>query len=122
MNTVDEILASGWYTDRQGRAWKYDPDFGVWLENPSHEGGVTLLSWVVDAKHVRLLIERDQHRETCVGIDSCEDHPVYFVRVYNGFPKTRFVVYGPHFFDDEQAYFYTLPEAMDAARALAVGE
>lgn len=122
MNTTDEILASRRYTDRRGRDWRYDTKHRFWLATPGFVAGwkVSDFGGPIDGDQMRLLIERDQHRDECVGIDSCEDHPVYFVQVYNGFPKTRFVVYGPHMFDDEQAYFHTLVDAMEAARALAV--
>lgn len=125
--TVDEILATGRYTDKRGRAWNYDPDFDVWVEYSSREDGILDLGWIVDTKDVRLLIERDQHRDECPGLEMCWSHPVPSVLIdvdglfwvspansdamdallsgYNGDPE-----------------YDTLHAAMDAARALAVGE
>lgn len=127
MSTIDEILASGRYTDRLGRRWSSRPSWttpdgrGVW----SHAARLAKVPGgamfnILDPAQMRLLIERDQHRDVCVGIKRCEDHPVHFVQIYHRFPTTRFVVYGPREWDDEKAYFHTLAEAMNAARALAV--
>lgn len=116
--TIEEILATGRYTDRRGRDWAelttvwllLDP--WRWPDKPKRES--------MTVSEMRLLIERDMHRDECPGIRRCDSHPVHFVQVYRGFPVTRFVAYGPNEFDDEQAYFHTLSLAVDAARALAV--
>ncbi|WP_172170988.1 hypothetical protein [Brevibacterium sp. CT2-23B] len=103
MNTVDEILASGRYTDRRGREWQH-AWFGWWTPR----GGVEL-----PPAQMRLLIERDQHRATCPGLWTCTDHPVPAVTLSRTFR--------PRVYVDGEPYAW-FSEAIDAARALAVGE
>ena len=117
--TVDEILATGQYTDKRGRAWNYDPDFDVWVEYSSPEDGILHLGWIVDTKDVRLLIERDQHRGECPGLHDCGDHPVHHAVFYRW--ERAFRVYEPDPNSVETIRCGTLPEAMEAARAWAVG-
>ena len=112
--TVDEILATGRYTDRLDRYWVrgrvYDEH---WYQCQSDQS--------ITDTHMRLLIERDLHRDECEGLRWCEDHPVPFVQTsdYHG----DFAVVDTSLSSDEdQSRHDTLPEAMDAARALAVGE
>lgn len=124
MNTVDEILASGRYVDRRGREWVrrlfLRPNIR-WANIIRDSDGIGWPGEKISDDRMRLLIERDQHRGECVGLKRCEAHPVPFVNAYQMFKPVRFVAYRPNDFDDEIGTFHTLPEAMDAARALAVG-
>lgn len=117
---LEHILATGRYTDRRGRVWKIvrSPLIGTWWGTPRTDD----VKLVLHENKMRLLIERDQHRDECEGLKRCEAHPVPFVNAYQMFKPVRFVAYRPNDFDDEIGTFHTLPEAMDAARALAVGE
>lgn len=115
MSSVDEILATGRYKDRRERKWFKAALSGRW-ESPLRidpEKGQTYLSISRDA--MRLLIERDQHRDECLGLWECTDHPVPRVAViesdYGSFARNS-RVYDQH---------STHSEDMDAARALAVG-
>ena len=114
--TVDETLAEGWYMDRRGKGWERKPSDWWWYQFPSGRR--------LTRDQMRLLIKRDQHRDECHrrGASNCIDHPVpivywndredaWMARPAGGWP--------PH--EDVPLYF-DLPEAMDAARALAVGE
>ena len=117
--TVDEILAEGWYMDRRGKGWERKPSDWWWYQFPSGRR--------LTPPQMRLLIERDQHRDECEGIAFCESHPVYRVVIYD---PGEFVIFVP--FDSiPLSERETLPEAIDsacwlaesdAARALAVGE
>ena len=119
--TVDEILATGRYTDRRGRAWDYFDtrvDYDRWQRWESR-GDEDL---ILEPDEMRLLIERDQH--VCQGLWRCFDHPVPHV-LSAEWDRDRFggfMVYpaGDSLAIDEE--YDTLPEAMSAARALAVGE
>ena len=110
--TVDEILATGQYTDRRGRAWGYFDtrvDYDRWQRWESR-GDEDL---ILEPDQMRLLIERDQHRDVCPGLYNCMNHPVPIV--WYGDPSEGWCV-------DLGNWHSSLPEAMDAARALAVGE
>ena len=124
--TVDEILATGQYTDRRGRAWNYDPDFDVWVEYSSRDDGILHLGWIVDTKDVRLLIERDLHRDECEGLQECRDHPVPFVEIFRHPIPPYHVDYQVVDTSVEpslnQGIYRAHADAMSAARALAVGE
>ena len=119
--TVDEILASGRYTDRRGKRWvrcSYAAERLGWF---CPTGDCTFLT----PAEMRLLIERDQHE--CPGLRQCLDHPAPNVLALEddmGGPKwgNGFGVYRPGTDDVREAWVDTLPSAMDAARALAVGE
>lgn len=119
--TVDEILATGQYTDRRGRVWEVvgqDSDLGpawAYWEEPF---GVQA---VIATRHLRAIIERDQHRDECAGLGFCLAHPVPHVISLG---PHRFEVFGPRSNSTMRAdrLASTLSEAMDAARALAVGE
>ena len=121
--TVDEILATGQYTDRRGREWLttgpgsklgvawayYEEPFGV--------------QCVISTHHLRLLIERDLHRDECAGLRDCFAHPVPHVVSYQrnagviqAYPAARDHV------ARRSSVHTTFSQAMDAARALAVGE
>ena len=115
--TVDEILATGTYTDRRGREWvaAFESTRGdrYWVSG-SHDQ-------IIDRDQMRLLIERDQHRGECPGLAECSDHPVWVVsRVYSRFRVGGWEILGPH---KNQGWLFgsSHSEAMDAARALAVG-
>lgn len=107
---IDEILESGRYTDRRGRKWKNVTHLNVesWAAEPYGRPDIL-------PAQMRLMIERDQHRGECRGLDSCTSHPVPHVLAGRAF-WGRFYVYegGP------RGIRSTLAEAMDAARALAV--
>ena len=107
--TVDEILESGRYVDGRGGKWVRCSGAAEWLGWFCVSGGRPFLT----TAQMRLLIERDQHRDECPGLWACEDHPVPAVTLSRMF-RPRVYVNG-----DPYAWF---SEAMDAARALAVGE
>lgn len=109
MSTIDEILASGRYTDRRGRGWNKSP-YHEWVYVDRGR------FWVYTPRQMRLLIERDMHRDECVGIHWCLTHPVESVD-YDGV-LGLWKVWGPG--DWFRGTFGTHAEAMDAARALAV--
>lgn len=122
--TVDEILAMGEYTDRRFRLWE--------LSKNTRTGEDCWMVWEpflrrteLTPAQMRLLIERDQHE--CIGLRRCRNHPVPNVlALQDDISGTRwghgFGVYRPGIGDDREAYVDTLQEAMDAARALVVGE
>ena len=112
--TVDEILESGRYVDGRGGKWVRCSGAAEWLGWFCVSGGRPFLT----TAQMRLLIERDQHRDKCPGLQNCKEHPVPYVWIG--------VTGSPHHdpawgFNDGNGHD-TLPEAMDAARALAVGE
>lgn len=121
MNTVDEILETGRYTDRRGRSWR--PNLGDnWVHFRGRKPRGELFYDVLTDPEMRLLIERDQHRDECPRVGVCRNHPV---------PRVTFCDVGG--FDVWAAgeltkaefarpCIATRAEAMDAARALAVGE
>ena len=116
--TVDEILATGRYTDRRGRAWDYFDtrvDYDRWQRWESR-GDEDL---ILEPDEMRLLIERDQHRGECPGLHDCGDHPVHHAVFYRW--ERAFRVYEPDPNSVETIRCGTLPEAMEAARAWAVG-
>lgn len=122
MSTVDEILAAGWYTDKRGRSWRRLPLSGRWADQVIDHQGIHWAGQKIEAAQMRLLIERDQH--VCHGLRRCFDHPVPHV-LSAEWDHSRFgglMVYpaGDSLAIDEE--YDTLSEAMDAARALAVGE
>ena len=117
--TVDEILATGRYTDRRGRAWGYFDtrvDYDRWQRWESR-GDEDL---ILEPDEMRLLIERDRHRDVCRGLAVCEDHPVPSVNCYFGV----FEMWpgGKLWSRTQGRDYYTLSAALDAARAWAVGE
>ena len=123
--TVDEILATGQYTDRRGRGWfvvGQDSNLGpAWVYNEEPFGVQALIG----THQMRLLIERDQHE--CIGLRLCRSHPVPNVlALQDDISGAKwghgFGVYRPGTGDDREAWLDTLPEVMDAARALSVGE
>ena len=118
--TVDEILATGRYTDRRGRAWDYFDtrvDYDRWQRWESR-GDEDL---ILEPDEMRLLIERDMHRDECEGLGYCLGHPV---------PHVIVARYRPAMLSIHEAggrsevvdFRHDLPAAVDAARALAVGE
>ncbi|MDN5586042.1 MAG: hypothetical protein L0G69_05695 [Brevibacterium sp.] len=82
MSTIDEILASGRYTDRPGREWA---ELGrAWvLVDPGYWAGWAM-SESLGVQEMRLLIERDQHRVECLGLWECANNPVPVVHFENG--------------------------------------
>lgn len=113
MSTVDEILETGWYTDRRGRTWRRLPLSGRWAGQVIDHQGIHWAGQKIAPTQMRLLIERDQHRGECPGLYRCHFHPVPIV--WRGPASGDWCV-------DYSSWHDTLPEAMDAARALAVGE
>ena len=121
MMTVDEILATGQYTDKRGREWKRGPSF-VCNRDWFYRIGIYKAGYANDTE-MRLLIERDQHRDECPGLRDCFAHPVPHVVSYQrnagvvqAYPADR-----DH--DARRASVHTtFSRAMDAARTLAVGE
>lgn len=119
MSTVDEILASGSYTDRYGREWEEFTVGGriewAWI----HDTGVRV-SPIARAR-IRVFIERDQHRDVCRGVRDCQVHPVPRVFQFVG-PLGRWSALDSGRSALHDSAHPTFPAAMDAARALAVGE
>lgn len=119
--TVDEILASRFYRDRAGRGWNA---VTFWA---SAKGLDTVQKWACPAgllsqDQMRLLIERDKHRDECMGLGSCPDHPVPIVcQNFNEDGATAWEVVGAH---RGNGLIFDLPHshAMNMARAWAVGE
>lgn len=114
---VARILASGSYTDRYGREWA---EFMVgrriewaWI----HDTGVRVSP--IARTQMRLLIERDQHRDECRGVRDCQDHPVPRVFKFVS-PFGRWSTLGPGRSWANDSAHPSFSEAMDAARALAV--
>lgn len=114
--TVDEILATGEYRDRRGREWK-----GFFMYGKPRWSTPSITRFLLPGE-MRLLIERDLHRDECPSLISCENHPVPCVTIAGG-PYGCFHV-NPADTSDETyvAHECTHERAMDAARALAVGE
>lgn len=118
MSTVDGILASGIYRDRHGRYWEAckvtscsEP--GEWwnYHDMARNGGRHLT-----VTQMRLLIERDQHREECDSLGNCVNHPV--VSITRNFRGT-WSVYAAHGCLP-MIKLHTFSGAMSAARALTV--
>ena len=112
--TVDEILAADEYRDRRGRKWQKLIGPLGWVNMSEHR--------MLTRSQMRLLIERDQHRDECPGLINCENHPVPCVTLAGG-PYGCFHVNPAG--DSEETYVAhecSHEWAMDAARALAVGE
>ena len=110
--TVDEILSAGMYTDRRGRTWHYVDtivDYDRW-QRWEHYSAEDL---ILEVNAMRLLIERDLHRDECPGLYNCMNHPVPIVW-YGGISDGWCVDLGN--------WHPSLSAAMDAARALAVDE
>lgn len=113
--TVDEILIGHEYLDRRGRRWQKLIEPAGWVNMSEHR--------FLTRNQMRLLIERDQHRDVCPTLRICDDHPVPFVQASEFIGFGEYAVVDTRISSDEpQERFDTLPAAMDAARALAVGE
>lgn len=110
------LPTSGVYTDRTDRVWVLI-DHATWMLTGHARRPV-----VLDDAQMRLLIERDQHRGECRGLQSCNSHPVPNVISAHPWGQLGFEAYPARSGFDIGEVFNTLPEAMDAARALAVGE
>lgn len=108
MSTIDEILASGRYTDRRGREWLTDDH---WHDYWSVEGG----PHAVSRTDMRLLIERDQHRIECVGLHDCYVHPTPRILFHDGL----WSVVAPGLQAWQDSRHIEFADAWDAARALA---
>lgn len=118
--TVDEILASGTYTDRHGRVWEVfgqEGDLGIGWGYWEPPFGIQA---VIGTHHLRTIIERDMHRGVCGGgrLADCIQHPVPSVtRTATG----EWGAYGA-LCSLSSSRHATFPAALDAARELAVGE
>ena len=120
MMTVDEILATGEYESRTHgliqRCREACSGNGLWVCAGHFEPWDHLTT-----EHVAKVIERDQHRDECEGLGYCLGHPV---------PHVIVARYRPAMFSIHEAggrsevvdFRHDLPAAVDAARALAVGE
>ncbi|WP_240373099.1 hypothetical protein [Brevibacterium zhoupengii] len=121
MSTIDEILATGRYVDRRGREWVrrlfLRPNIR-WANIIRDSDGIGWPGEKISEDRMRLLIERDQHRDVCPGLGWCLTHPV--VSVDRNRLSKSWQVWGPG--DWHRTSRGTFPEAMDAARASAVGE
>lgn len=90
-----------------------DSDLGpAWVYNEEPFGAQALIG----TRHLRMLIERDEHRDVCPGLRWCLTHPV--VSVDRNRLSKSWQVWGPG--DWHRTSRGTHSEAMDAARALAV--
>ena len=117
MNDIDEILASGRYTDRRGRQWgvvAFDRGWGRIDHSGYALGGPTFRP-----SEVRLLIERDQHRDVCPGLRQGGKHPVPVV--VNWTREAGYSQFGAHHLGKHH-WVSTHVAALGAARALAVDE
>lgn len=118
MMTVDEILASGTYTDRRGRYWENITHWGIesWQTGPYGKPDIR-------PDEMRLLIERDMHRVACDGLIDCGDHPVPIVEI-DGPTISRtgcYYVRGPKSFT-RVGHHHELDRAVDDAYRLAVAK
>ena len=88
--TVDEILAKGHYTDRRGREWRNITHWNVesWAAEPYGKPDIL-------PEEMRLLIERDMHRDECAGLWGCVIHPVIHVYQEHGERGDEWVVHEP---------------------------
>ena len=128
MLTVDEYLHGGEYIDFRGRRWcrladlKWDSDAAVMR--------TTAIGWCrmrglieydppISESKMRLLIERDLHREECAAhLSACLTHPVPKVWAGRRYKPRRWYAEGAA--AGEILGFDSFSEAIDAARALAV--
>ena len=117
--TVDEILAQREYLDRCGREWNLTD---YWVDRATFDYVQMWLSpdRVATQDEMRLLIERDMHRDECGGgrLADCVQHPVPSVtRTATG----EWGAYGA-LCSLSSSRHATFPAAMGAARALAVSK
>lgn len=123
MSAVDEILERGLYTDRRGREWVrrlFLRPNTRWVSIIRDSDGIGWPGEKISDDRMRLLIKRDQHRDVCVGLHWCDSHPVPRVHfnIHTGAP---IVIAGDEYIFADGG-FSSHAEAMDAARAWAVGE
>lgn len=111
--TVDEILAHGRYTDRRGRTWKNVTHWNVesWAAEPYGKPDIL-------PEEMRLLIERDMHRDVCGGIAECYSHPVVSVIWHRTYE--HWLVFNESSFYPTGAPYDALEDALRDASALAV--
>ena len=111
MTDIDKILASGSYTDRNGREWSPWHDLtggpSEWIRWGDHR-----FEHPLTPDQMRLKIERDLHRAVCPGLRRCQEHPVPHV-VYWRLSRS-FAVYNLPADREEAAY--THEQALEAAR------
>ena len=111
--TVDEILASGRYTDRRGREWvRGEVCEGHWYQYQSDQ--------LISDSEMRLLIERDLHECDSLGLSCCNEHPV--VSVIRNPDTGGWLVFDRFGIERVGPEYRKWPDALAAARALAVGE
>ena len=123
--TVDGILAAGQYMDRRGQVWLRCPIEcflgGGWFCRSAIGSARKRAGWHLPESEMRLLIERDQHRDECPGLNACNGHPVPSVITPIAWGNRDYEVYAA-WANTASTFKQSLPAAMDAARALAVGE
>lgn len=110
---VDAIMTAGRYVDRRGRVWRASPLIGWGLVGRSMSETLRSSRTLTQ---MRLMIERDQHRDVCPGLRDCDDHPVPHVMSYGG--AAAWDVWGPG--DWYVCSRPSLPEAFAAALKLVV--
>ena len=115
--TVDEILAQREYLDRCGREWNLTD---YWVDRATFDYVQMWLSpdRVATQDEMRLLIERDMHRDACPRLSECKYHPRPHILTCEEV-RGWFMVFEPNAYF-ERRYFESLPDAMDAAYRLAV--
>lgn len=117
--TVDEILAQREYRDRCGREWNLTD---YWVDRATFDYVQMWLSpdRVATPDQMRLLIERDMHRDECEGLDRCYRHPVWIVS--QGFNEDGYAAWEilRPYANQGRLLDTTHAEAMDAAYTLAV--
>ena len=113
--TVDDFSEDGWYVDRRGWHWfRAEHQRGQW--HHFEEWG----EWHLTDAQMRVLIERDQHRRSCIGLSHCDEHPV--ASVVWGWGERQWIVFKPYGWENNDGIFCDHAAAMSAARALAVSE
>lgn len=118
MRAIDEILATGWYTDKRGREWHHSAFLPRWVTSSGFNYFGPVYAFVYEAE-MRLLIERDQHRDVCPGLNLCSRHPVPRVLIrYRWSTDAYFIAIGPGY--RSGGTHDTLAEAMDGGYELAV--
>lgn len=115
--TVDEILAQREYRDRCGREWNLTD---YWVDRATFDYVQMWLSpdRVATQDEMRLLIERDMHRDVCGGIAECYSHPVVSVIWHRTYE--HWLVFNESSFYPTGAPYDALEDALRDASALAV--
>ncbi|RBP66407.1 hypothetical protein DFO66_103354 [Brevibacterium sanguinis] len=115
---VDAILASGRYVDRRGVHWKALAAGQTW--GRVNESGFAIGGVMLTPDQMRLLIERDRHRDECPGLNRCWNHPVPKV-AQSRLLKDWMAVYAANA-PERDTWYPTLAEAFAAAEKLVKGQ